>query len=169
LNAAGDMQSLTPLQRLLQSRERLRAALAAVPEPATAASAKAEGAAWQASLMAAPGASIVKDALQSWWAGHPLRAAALVAQGAGNALMKPAAEKHPFFLVAGALLVGAALVRLKPWRWGFKKALLAGLLPQLISKVVSEMPVSAWMAVVSQLVQERHERSQVKTTVDTER
>ena len=113
-------------------------------------------------MMSIPGADVVKAAVQTWWSQHPLRAASLVGEQAGNALLQPAAQKHPFLLVAGALVVGAALARLKPWRWGFKKALLAGLLPQLISKVVSEMPVSSWMTVVSQFAQDRQPRNQVK-------
>ncbi len=163
MNAADTTPSLSPLQKLQRSRDCLRAALLAPPGSHHAAP-KAEPPGWQTSLMSVPGADIVKDAVQSWWSQHPLRVAAMVAEEAGNALIKPTAQKHPLLLVVGALVIGAGLARLKPWRWGFKKALLAGLLPQLISKVVSEMPVSSWMAVVSQLAQERHPRSQAEKT-----
>ncbi|XVJ70720.1 MAG: hypothetical protein HEQ39_14690 [Rhizobacter sp.] len=161
MNAADTTPSMTPLQKLQRSRECLRAALLAPPDSHHAAP-KAEPPGWQASLMSVPGANIVKDAVQRWWSQHPLRAAAMVAEEAGNALIKPTAQKHPFLLMVGALVVGAGLARRKPWRWGFKKVLLAGLLPQLISKVVSEMPVSSWMSVVSQLAPERQPRSPVK-------
>jgi hypothetical protein len=114
---------------------------------------------WRASLNAVPGARIVIDVFTSWWSQHPLRAVALVGVEAGNAVMKPTAQRHPLLLVVGALIVGAALVRLKPWRWGLKKVLLAGLLPQLISKGVSELPVASWMALVSQLIQEKQPRT----------
>ena len=104
------------------------------------------------------------DVLKSWWSQHPLRTAALIGEEAGNALIKPTAQKHPVLLMVGALVLGAALMRVKPWRWGFKKVLLAGLVPQLISKVVSELPVSSWMAVVSELIKEKQPRTDAEKT-----
>jgi hypothetical protein len=163
LNAAHESTSSTPLQNLLRSRERLRAALAAAAEP-RGPLAEGDKSGWQASLNAAPGARIIMDVLKSWWSQHPLRVAALIGEEAGNALIKPTAQKYPLLLVTGALILGAAFVRVKPWRWGFKKVLLAGLLPQLVSKVVSELPVSSWMAMASELIKERQPRTDDKKT-----
>lgn len=163
MNAPNDASLLTPLEKLLRSRERLRTALTARPESPTESPNSAQPG-WHASLMAVPGASIIVDALTSWWSQHPLRMAALVGEEAGNALIRPTAQKHPFLLVAGALMFGAALMRLKPWRWGFRKVLLAGLLPQLVSKLVSELPVSSWMTLLSQFAQEKQQPAHVKET-----
>lgn len=114
---------------------------------------------WRESLNAVPGARIVIDVITSWWTQHPLRVVAMVGQEAGNAAMKPTAQRHPLLLAVGAFILGAALVRLKPWRWGLNKVLLAGLLPQLISKVVSELPISSWVDMVSHLIRERQPRT----------
>ena len=162
MNPAEKAELTTPLQRLLCSRQRLREALAqrSLPESARAEGGRSD---WYQSLMSLPGATIVKDALEGWWAQHPLRVASLVALQAGNSLLKPTAQKHPWCLVAAALLVGATVVQIKPWRWGWKKTLLAGLLPQLISKVVSQVPVASWMAVASQLAQEQQQRTAAQT------
>ncbi len=166
MNAADTKPPLTPLQQLQQSRERLRAALIA-PLNTQNAKTKAGTPGWQTSLMSLPGVSLVVDAVQRWWSQHPMRAAASVAEEAGKALIGPTAQKHPLLLMLGALMLGAALVRVKPWRWGFKKALLAGLLPQLISKVLSDMPVSSWIAVLSRLAQEHRPETRDQTTHPT--
>ena len=149
------------MQNLLRSRECLRVALTAAAQPQTPL-AEGDKPGWQASLSAAPGARIIMDVLKSWWSQHPLRMAALIGEEAGNALIKPTAQRHPVLLMVGALILGAALMRVKPWRWGLKKVLLAGLVPQLVSKVVGELPVSSWMAMVSELLQEKQPRTDVE-------
>jgi hypothetical protein len=155
--------AITPLQRLLNSRERLRGALVARAADKAAPAGK-PAFPWRDTLMSMPGASIVKEALSSWWGQHPMRVATLVAAEAGNALIKPTARKHPVVLVAGALLFGAALVWIKPWRWRLRKTLLAGLLPQLVSKAVAEIPVTSWLAVVSQLASEQQQKHTLEKT-----
>ncbi len=149
--------AITPLQRLLNSRERLRGALV---DSAVGKAAPAGEPAFplRDTLMSMPGASIVKEALSSWWGQHPLRVATLVAAEAGNALIQPTAQKHPVVLVGGALMFGAAVVWIKPWRWRLRKTLLAGLLPQLLSKAVAEIPVTSWLAAVSQLASEQQQK-----------
>jgi hypothetical protein len=150
--------ALKPLQRLAQSRDRLRQAMrdvSAPPDRLGKQSAGGSAAAWLDSLKALPGASLVIEALSSWWARHPLRIAAMVGADAAKALVLPVAQRHPLGLMLGALLLGAALACSRPWRWMFKPALLAGLLPQLISKAMAQVPAQSWMAVLTSLAQER--------------
>ncbi len=125
--------------RLAQSREQLRLALhdpgAASARQRAAAGRPAGG--WLAQLAALPGAGVLLEGLRLWWSRHPWRVYGLLAVDAGNVLVKPLARQHPVALVLGAGLVGAALGWLRPWRWvvrsGAVAALLAGLLPQLLS------------------------------------
>jgi hypothetical protein len=48
-------------------------------------------------------------------------------------VLQPVAQTHPYGLVLGSAVAGAVLVRLRPWRWWPASALLAGLLPQVVS------------------------------------
>ena len=89
----------------------------------------------------APGLATV--AMQQWWAQHPLRLATDVTADAAKALVQPVAQRHPVALVAGAAAVGALLVWSQPWRWLLTPALLAGLLPKVISHVVNSRPPKA--------------------------
>jgi hypothetical protein len=95
-----------------------------------------------------PVLGVVVDALESWWTHHPLRPMAHVAVEASNAVVQPLARRNPIALVAAAALVGAGLVWSKPWRWIFSSALFAGLVPQVASKVVSNLPIESWMTMV---------------------
>ena len=122
----------TPAERLALSRERLRHALAGTTE-ATADRRAARGAGqWWRDLRDLPGAGIVVDAVQQWWARHPLRATTLVALNAAQAVVQPLARTHPLSLIAVAFIVGAVLTRRRPRNWVLKPALFAGLLPQLL-------------------------------------
>jgi hypothetical protein len=137
--------------RLALSRQRLR--LAMQGEPAAHA-APASGQAWAHSLRTLPGAPVVMDAVQAWWAQHPLRVVGLVAANATMTALRPAAQRHPLGLVAGALLAGALLAWSRPWRWLVKPALFAGLLPQLFSKTLAQIPAHSWIAVLTSLAQD---------------
>jgi len=74
----------------------------------------------------------VVDAVQQWWARHPLRTTTLVALNAAQAVVQPLARTHPLALVALAFVVGAVLTRRSFRSWVLKPALFAGLLPQLM-------------------------------------
>ncbi len=76
-----------------------------------------------------PGAAMVIDAVQTWWAQHPLRTATLVAGEASRKFAAPLAERNPVALILGAVVVGALLAWTRPWRWILRPALFAGLLP----------------------------------------
>lgn len=141
--------ALAAADRLTQSRERLRHAL---HDPAGAARAGAAGGQpasdWLKRLAGLPGAAVLLDGLHLWWARHPWRVYILLAEDAAKILVKPLARQHPVALLLGAAVLGVALVRsagllgvalrwVRPLRWlwrsGAATALLAGLLPQLMS------------------------------------
>lgn len=149
--AADAMPALSAVQRLEQTRERLRAVLT----PATKAQAGGErtrGASWEQRLRSVPGVSLLVDVVQAWWQQHPLRAGSLVAREVSRAALRPIARRHPFALVGAALVVGAALAWARPWRWAVKSALFAGLLPQLVSRVVTSLPIEEWLNVLGAFI-----------------
>ena len=96
-----------------------------------------------------PTVRLVIDTLRGWWVQHPLHAVALVAGEASNAVAKPLAQRHPLGIVLAAALIGAALAWSRPWRWILKPALFAGLLPQLVSRVVTTLPIESWVNVLN--------------------
>ncbi len=126
---------LPAAQRLAASRERMRLSMRkSKPEPRES-------------------GGMVADALHDWWAQHPWHVAATVAADAAKAAVQPVAQRHPIALVVGAVVVGGLIVWARPWRGILKPALLAGLLPQLVSKAVAHLPVESWLAVLSSLAQ----------------
>lgn len=126
----------TPAERLMQSRERLRLALNGLPpapdDPEATQQTARAAAPWWAKLAALPGAGIVIEAAQQWWARHPLRANILLGFNATQAVVQPIAQRHPVALVAAAFVVGGLLAWRRPLGWLLKPALFAGLLPQLL-------------------------------------
>ena len=121
-----------PGERLAQSRERLRQALSGASSSGGAASSPGRPAAWWQGLAALPGAGIAIDAVQQWWARHPLRATTQMAFHAARGAVQPIAQRHPWALVLGAGLVGGLLAWRRPWGWVLKPALFAGLAQQLL-------------------------------------
>jgi hypothetical protein len=135
------MSPVPPPDRLALSRERLRQAMqgpaaAASAQPGSPANKPAPG--WLADLKSIPAVAIVIDALTRWWARHPLHVAAVVAADTATAVARPMAQRHPWRLVLGAALVGGVIVWSRPWRWGLRPALFAGLLPQLLRTALEQ-------------------------------
>ena len=126
----------SPAERVALSREHLRQAMHAAVAPHQPARDPVTGApqrvAWLDRLKAIPGAAIAADAITQWWAKHPARVAVGVANHTADAMLRPIAQRHPLALVFGALALGAVFAWSRPWRWGLKPALFAGLLPQLL-------------------------------------
>jgi hypothetical protein len=98
-------------QRLVQTRERLRNALAGIPP-------------------SSPGES--RTGFEAGNALHEVAAAASIrrsltrlAFATCNRVLAPTASRHPWRLVLGAASLGAALVWVRPWRWA-PQALLVG-------------------------------------------
>ncbi|MHB8948125.1 MAG: hypothetical protein ACYC4S_03555 [Rhodoferax sp.] len=142
----------TPSERLTLSRERLRLALRDIAAPAghtASARTSGTGVAWLESLKSIPAAGIVIEAVRSWWAQHPWRVASVLAGETVKTVVQPLAQRHPIGLVVGALLLGGALAWARPWRLLFTSSLLAGLLPQLLSKTVAQIPIQSWMMVLT--------------------
>ncbi len=134
---------LPAAERLAVSRERMRLSMKARASTAPAAS---------------DNASPLFKSLQNWWAGHPLHVAGTVASDAVNTLIRPFARRHPIALVAGALVLGGLLVWAKPWRGILKPALLVGLLPQLLTKLIAVVPLESWLAVLASFTQKKSEQ-----------
>ncbi len=136
--------------RLALSRDRLRRAMLDHTKPKRASSQDSDPS-WLDRLKSFPGAAVVIDALSGWWARHPLNALSAVAVDAARAAVQPVAQRNPLALMLVALVLGGALAWTRPWRWILKPALFAGLLPQVASKIVSQVPIETWLGFASNL------------------
>jgi hypothetical protein len=141
------------VQRLTLSRQRLRLALAVQRDGSDRAAAPAAGASDDWSGI--PGLGALIDGVRGWWVKNPLRPALLLALQAAQTAVSPLAQRHPLALVAGALFAGVAFAWSRPWRWLLSPALLAGLMPQLLSTAMARVPGPAWLAVLASLVKQR--------------
>lgn len=135
---------MSAIERIELSRARLRSAMQ--PPPALPASEPSGVLAWFERLKDQPSIAVIIDALQSWWSRHPLRPLVQMATEATNAVARPIAAHNPVALVVAAGLFGIVFAWSRPWRWALKPALFAGLLPQLVSRVVSNLPLESWLA-----------------------
>jgi len=106
-------------------------------------------------VKALPGAAIVLETLESWWAQHPLHTAGTIAEQASRRLVGPIARKNPYAVVIGGIVVGALFAFSKPWRWLLRPALFVGLLPQLATQALRHMPLDSWLRMVSTVVAKR--------------
>ncbi len=130
--------------RIEASRARLLSAMSP-PPPTPADHAGAHAQPWLHRLADLPLVSAVIESVTAWWSQHPLRSVAQVANEASTAVFKPLAQRNPLALVLLAGTIGAGLAWARPWRWIFRSALFAGLVPQLASRVVSSLPIESWM------------------------
>ena len=142
------------LDRVIASRERLRLAMQR-PAP-SAAKLLGRGVSGYFSrlverLRETPGLAVLIEAVESWWSQHPLRTAGDIAAEASRTLVAPLAQRNPLLLLGGAALVGALLALTRPWRWLLKPALLAGLLPQVLSRAIRHLPVESWLSMAAAL------------------
>jgi hypothetical protein len=138
--------------RLNHSRMRLSLALHQVhaangqPDPSRNASAPPS---WVNNLTTDPALHALLQTVTIWWAQHPLQNAASMAALAAREMLRPMAQRNPLGLVLGAAAIGGALVLVKPWRWISVPTLAAGLLPQLVAKLVTQMPPVSWAEVLA--------------------
>ncbi len=132
----------TPAERLARSREFMRRALdqAVAGDKPTSSRSAQSALQWWNEVKALPGAGVLIDAAQGWWARHPLRTTAVLLAHAALAAARPIARRHPLSAVLAAFLFGGLLVWSRPWRWALKPALLAGLLPQILSAWLTPAP-----------------------------
>lgn len=63
-----------------------------------------------------------------------------------------ASPRNPLVILAGTVVLGGLLARMRPWRWVPKSVLFAGLLP-LVSQTVTRLPPSLWVNVLASLAQ----------------
>ncbi len=138
------------IERLALSRDRLRRAM--VPSPAVATAASPGPQRWWRRLTEWPAVSAVVESVEAWWSQHPLRPVVQVAGEATTAAVKPLAQRNPVALVLAAAAVGAALAWSRPWRWAFRSALFAGLVPQLVARVVAHLPIESWMTMLGSML-----------------
>lgn len=132
-------ETIEATERLTLSRERLRGAL----QPRASALAAGVGNAsrsgflssWLNQLAAIPGAGLMVNAAKGWWSQHPWRLAFTVVAEGARAVLQPIAQVHPYRLVGVAAVFGVLIGWTRPWRWVAKPAVLAGLLPQIISRL----------------------------------
>jgi hypothetical protein len=143
-----DSLPLSPSQRLALSRERMREAMKP-PSPRDRSAGVNDHPSLLYRLRALPGVALLVDVVETWWARHPMHTAALLAGQASRAVVAPIARRNPLRLVLLAFAVGAALAWVRPWRWIIRPALFAGLLPQLVSRVVASVPSSSWLALLA--------------------
>lgn len=146
---------LSATVRLEASRARLRSALMEIAHPAPRPSifdglggVKAQ---ILGQLKSLPGAALVLETVESWWAQHPLHAAGVIAEEASRTFILPAARKNPYALIAGSLVVGALLVASRPWKWLLRPALFVGLVPQLAAHALQRLPIDSWMSMLGSL------------------
>ena len=96
-----------------------------------------------------PGATLVLESIEHWWAEHPLHAAGALAEEASRRYIGPIARKNPVAVIVGGAVFGALLVASKPWRWLLRPALFFGLVPQIAAQALKRMPLDAWLQMLS--------------------
>ena len=96
-----------------------------------------------------PGAALVLESIQHWWAEHPLHAAGAIAEEASRRYVAPIARKNPVAVVIGGAVFGALFVASKPWRWLLRPALFVGLVPQIAAHALKRMPLDSWLQMLA--------------------
>lgn len=110
---------------------------------------------WVAALAALAQGGTASDCVLAWWKSLPLsRALDVVAQAAQDAL-KPVAQRYPVRLVAGALVAGAALVWLRPWRWVTAGAMAASVVAVADQLARAAPHENGWSAFIDVLFQKK--------------
>lgn len=131
---------LSATERLEKSRERLRVTMLAdanPPAPQPGGQRLFSNFEWLNTLKSTPGARILLDAVGAWWSHHPLHRNGLMFADVVKTFVTPLAQRNPVALIAGSVVLGGLFAWSRPWRWLLKPALFAGLMPQLISKVMA--------------------------------
>ena len=123
--------------RMTRSRMALRQALQAerLDERSGDAATQPSGRGFASDIMASlnsikgnAGAQLLMSAVNQLWAKNPWRIVAINAMQAADVVLKPIALRSPVQLIAGALVFGAVLTLIKPWRLVSKSAVLSALL-----------------------------------------
>jgi hypothetical protein len=137
-----------PSLLLEANRVRIRSHLLSVRERTTASEQTPDqrmASQWVAALTAVAGMArggTPAECLLAWWKTHPLSQALGVIVDAASALVSPIAKRHPGRVVAGAMLAGALIAWVRPWRW-----------------VTATVAVTSLLAAANQLTQARTQES----------
>jgi len=116
------------LQALAASRQTLRSQLVPQPFPGDRSSAESEGAGasagsarwwrrWRRTARLWPVTALASEALQRWWRQQPWHGTGELLASGLAARVRPVVQQHPLATVLAAAVLGAVLVRSKPWRW----------------------------------------------------
>jgi hypothetical protein len=108
---------------------------------------------WQDALRTEPGTRVLLDALHLWWADQPWHQATAALAASLGQLLRPLAQRNPLLLVLGAAALGSTLVLLRPWRWISLSTLAAGLLPQLLPKLLALLRPLSWADMLNSWLQ----------------
>jgi hypothetical protein len=108
------------------SRERLRLALHAPRPPSKAHG--TDGLGWLNALQSEPCTRLVREALG------------------------PIAQRNPLGLMLVAFAAGGLIALTKPWRWIPLPAILAGVLPEILAKLMAQAPPSTWLDALEALI-----------------
>jgi hypothetical protein len=146
------MTATNPQTRLAVSRSRLRLHLQQW-QSQQAPDAPNPQQTWLDALRAEPGTRVLLNALQLWWAQQPWHQASAAFAASVGQLLRPLAQRSPLLLVVGAAALGSALVLLKPWRWLSLSTLAAGLLPQLLPKLLALLRPLSWIDMLNGWIQ----------------
>ena len=147
----------TAAERLEASRARLRTALMAIAHPPPKPSLLDDlgigsfGSQILEKLKSLPGAALVLESIEHWWAEHPLHAAGALAEEASRRYMGPIARRNPIAVVVGSAVFGALLIASRPWRWLVRPALFIGLVPQIAAHALKRLPLDSWLQMLSTL------------------
>lgn len=141
--------------RLAQTRGQLRLAIRAMVKPVNA-PVEPPSTGWMGSwwrrLKATPGTRLLVQGVTSWAAHSPLLGVALLAVDALTATVRPIAQRSPLRLVFGAFVLGGVFAWSRPWRRVFTPALVAAVLPQLMSQAIKGVPRLTWMTLIASLM-----------------
>lgn len=94
-------------------------------------------------------ASTLFEALRAWWSVQPLSGTLRLANDVAREAVAPYARRHPLALVGGAVVAGALIGVLRPWRLLRSSSPSAPLVPRMVSQFVSQMPLQSLLAVMS--------------------
>lgn len=151
--AGAPLPVLSPAERLAASRARMRGFLVERTSAGKRRRATVGDAAslpgidlLMAKLNEHPMAAAVVDAVTNWWKSHPVHAFGVILGSAARDAAGPLVRRHPLATAAAAVVAGALLMRMRPWRLVIKSALFAGLASQVASRLVSAVPLDTVMA-----------------------
>lgn len=137
------------IERLNQSRERLRLAMSQTP-PAQSPFHSVPGASPGAQVLevlrlASPTSALLLEALMQWWAAQRPKSAMQMATEVANDVLRPLAKRHPIALVAGSAALGALLFWGRPWRWVRSPGVAHTLGPAVLSSLLASGVLQSWL------------------------